>query len=324
MQHAKISMALSAVSLRDLALVQAVARESSFARASARMHISPSGLSHQIQKVEQALGATLFERGSRHTLLTALGRRLLAHVDAVLDAAEGLERAAQDGEAAFGGELRLGVPATLGPYLLPHLIEPFPQRFPGARLALSEGKLRGLLRRLREGELDAVIAPRTVTANRGLGSCEMFFEPYELLLNASHPLAERDCIALGELNPDDATFMAEGHDADVQDALGAQDVDGVEEKIQDVSLESLATLVVLRGGYALVPSLAHARLASIPRLALARIDGTPPGREIRLYWRQASPWQADLEAFGALIRHLAASIPALRVDGDTAADAAQV
>ncbi len=312
MQHSKISMALSAVSLRDLALVQAVAREASFTRAAQRMHISPSGLSHQVQKVEQALGTPLFERGGRSILPTAAGRRVLAQVDAVLDAAERLEHLAQQGATAFGGELRLGVPATLGPYLLPHFIDLFPHRFPGVRLTLSEGKLRGLLRRLHEGELDAVLAPPAPAAP-GLTWRAMFFEPYELLINAEHPLAGRTQVALDALRPEDARLMAEGHDADMQDALGDLGEDEADRQVQDVSLESLATLVLLQGGYALVPRLAHARLASIPKLVLSTIAGDAPGRNIRLYWRQASPWKEDLEAFGDLIRQLVDDVPGLQV-----------
>jgi len=59
MQHSMISTMLAAVSLRDLALVRAVQRHGSFNSAARAMHISPSGLSHQVQKVEQALGAPL-------------------------------------------------------------------------------------------------------------------------------------------------------------------------------------------------------------------------------------------------------------------------
>ena len=133
-QRSMISMALSSVSLRDLALVQAVAREGSFNSAARAMYISPSGLSHQVQKVEQALGMPLFERGGRRVVPTSNGQRLLGYIEAVLGAAEHLEHAARAGDIAFGSELRLGVPSTLGPYLLPHFIEPFPLRFPDARM----------------------------------------------------------------------------------------------------------------------------------------------------------------------------------------------
>ncbi|OOG55842.1 LysR family transcriptional regulator [Rhodanobacter sp. B05] len=306
MQRSMISTTLAAVSLRDLALVQAVQRHGSFNSAARAMHISPSGLSHQVQKVEQALGAPLFERGGRSIVPTAGGQRLLQQIDAVLAAGEHLQQVARAGAVAFGGELRLGVPASLGPYLLPHLIAPFPQHFPEARLGISEGKPRGLLRRLHEGELDAVLAPPAATVS-GVASRPLFFEPWELMLRADHPLAGRRSIGLDQLDPADATLMAESH---------ADGLDGNEHgHVQDVSLESLAALVSLRGGYALVPALAHERLASMPGIVLAKLKGPASGREIALYWRDASPWHADLQAFAELLRKLARQRPGLRVPG---------
>lgn len=306
MQRSMISMGLAAVSLRDLALVQAVHRKGGFTAAARAMHISPSGLSHQIQKVEQALDVALFERGGRGVLPTAAGQRLLAQIDRVLAAAEVLDQAAHHSTSAFGGELRLGVLSTLGPYLLPHLIEPFPQRFEGTRLSLSEGKPRGLLRRLHEGELDVVLAQPAQTPP-GVSMQPLFFEPYDVLMHRSHPLAERDRVRIEELD-DNAILMAESHGDDHDESD--------DERIQDVSLESLAALVALRGGYTLVPSLARQRLASIADVQLARIEemDAPPGRHIALYWRQASPWTQDLETFRELLRELLAAIPGLQLD----------
>ena len=299
-------MGLAAVSLRDLALVQAVHRHGSFNSAARAMHISPSGLSHQVQKVEQALAAPLFERGGRKIVPTAGGQRLLQQIAHVLAAAEHLQQVARAGEVAFGGELRLGLPASLGPYLLPHLIAPFPQHFPGARLGISEGKPRGLLRRLGEGELDAVLAPVASTPS-GIASRALFFEPWELMLRADHPLAGRVSLSMDQLEPAQATLMAENH----ADGLHGEGLD--HGHVQDVSLESLAALVRLRGGYALVPALAHERLASMPDIVLAKLKGPASGREIALYWRDASPWHEDLQAFATLLRNLARQRPGLRV-----------
>ena len=298
-----ISSLLSVVSLRDLTLVQAVSRHGSFNSAARAMHISPSGLSHQVQKVEQALGAPLFERGGRRIVPTAGGQRLLAQIAAVLTAAEHLQQAARAGQVAFGGELRLGVPASLGPYLLPHLIAPFPQHFPGTRLSLSEGKPKGLLRRLHEGELDAMLGPQPAVSPAGIASRPLFFEPWEVMLRADHPLAGKSTLALNQLDAAEATVMAEYHQ------------DGVAEagQVQDVSLESLAALVELRGGYALVPALARDRLSSIAAVTLAKIRGPAPGRDISLYSREASPWGEDLIAFAELLRQIARRRPGLRL-----------
>jgi LysR family hydrogen peroxide-inducible transcriptional activator len=197
------------------------------------------------------------------------------------------------------------VPASLGPYLLPHLIAPFPQHFPGARLSLSEGKPRGLLRRLHEGELDAVLAPPMQPAS-GIAVQPLFFEPWDLMLRADHALAGRRQLALEQLESAQATLMAEYH------VDGLPGIAPGEGQVQDVSLESLAALVVLRGGYALVPALARERLASIPDITLAKLKGPEQGRQIDLYWRESMPWREDLAAFGTLLAALAGRLPELR------------
>jgi LysR family hydrogen peroxide-inducible transcriptional activator len=66
---------------------------------------------------------------------------------------------------------------------------------------------------------------------------------------------------------------------------------------------------------ALVPALAHERLASMPNIVLARLKGQATGREIALYWRDASPWQDDLQVFAKLLRRLARARPGLKLLG---------
>ena len=44
-----------------------------------------------------------------------------------------------------------------------------------------------------------------------------------------------------------------------------------------------------------------------------KIRGQAPGREIALYWREATPWQADLQAFAKLLRQLARQLPGLKL-----------
>src|SRR3954463_8760903 len=88
--------------LRALEYFVAVADESHFTRAAARMHVSQSGLSAAIKTLEAELHAPLFERTTRRVQLTAAGEALLpearrtlaaarAGADAV-DAVKGLQR----------------------------------------------------------------------------------------------------------------------------------------------------------------------------------------------------------------------------------------
>ncbi|WP_162875182.1 LysR family transcriptional regulator, partial [Enterobacter cloacae] len=53
------------MNLKQIRYALAVAEEQSFTRAAQRCHTVQSALSHQIAKLEEELGCTLFERTSR-------------------------------------------------------------------------------------------------------------------------------------------------------------------------------------------------------------------------------------------------------------------
>ena len=67
-----------------------------------------------------------------------------------------------------------------------------------------------------------------------------------------------------------------------------------------------------------MPALAHERLASMPNVVLSKLKGQAPGREIALYWREATPWHEDLQNFAALLRKLAKQRPGLKLVDEAA------
>ena len=62
----------------------AVARAGNFTRAAAHEHVAQPALSQQIQKMEQELGAKLFDRLGRGVRLTAFGQAFLPRAQAIL------------------------------------------------------------------------------------------------------------------------------------------------------------------------------------------------------------------------------------------------
>jgi LysR family transcriptional activator of nhaA len=90
----------------------AVAHDASLTRAAARLHVSQSAISMQIQKLEAELGHPLFERRGRQLVLTEAGRIALDHADAIFARGEELEGALK-GRGKERRVLRVGSLATL-------------------------------------------------------------------------------------------------------------------------------------------------------------------------------------------------------------------
>ncbi|HCN46937.1 MAG TPA: LysR family transcriptional regulator, partial [Pseudomonas sp.] len=74
------------MNLKQIEYALAVAETGSFTRAAERCHVVQSALSHQIARLEEQLGAQLFERSSRWVRLTAAGEAFVPSARTALEA----------------------------------------------------------------------------------------------------------------------------------------------------------------------------------------------------------------------------------------------
>lgn len=110
------------LNLRDIRALVAVAEAASFTRAAERLHLSQPALTVQIRRLEEAVGARLFDRNSRNVALTTTGRELLPLLRKSLQDMEAVLRDARafgDGEC---GTVRLACLPTFAASALPELI----------------------------------------------------------------------------------------------------------------------------------------------------------------------------------------------------------
>lgn len=115
---------------------EAAARFGSFQGAAAELHLTPSAISHSIRKLEQELGATLFERHGRRVHVSADGAMLLRHVGPAFDdIRRGLDLVSSRGPSI----LRVhSAPSFAAQWLTPRL-PAFLARHPDVELRLSAG-----------------------------------------------------------------------------------------------------------------------------------------------------------------------------------------
>src|SRR6188474_2251324 len=146
--------------LRHLRYFVAIAEEHSFTRAAERLWVAQPGLSTQIRRLESELGVRLFERRPRGVDLTDAGELFLERARKAVAAAELARSTGDDVRAGLVGTLRLGIVTGAGWPHLGELLGRFGRDRPDVELTVVESYAGALLRDLRDGRLDAVLAPR--------------------------------------------------------------------------------------------------------------------------------------------------------------------
>lgn len=110
------------ITLRQLAVFDAVARLSSVSAAARELHLSQSAASLALQDLERALGVQLFHRHRKRLALNGNGQRLQPQARSMLAMAQEIEGAKLGSPA---GVLRVAATATIGNYVLPRLCAQF-------------------------------------------------------------------------------------------------------------------------------------------------------------------------------------------------------
>jgi len=143
--------------VRHLECFVAVAEESHFGRAAARLGMAQPPLSQRVRRLERELGVRLFERTSRQVTITEAGRLLLAEAREVLARSGSFmatARRVRDGET---GLLRAALPPDLSGETVAALLADFRRRHAGLELELHELPTAQQLARLAAHELDVGI-----------------------------------------------------------------------------------------------------------------------------------------------------------------------
>jgi DNA-binding transcriptional LysR family regulator len=147
------------LTLRQLQVLEAVQRAGSMAEAGRLLHMTGPGVTQQVQQLEKALGAPVFDRLGRRLKLTEAGRHALS---AAQDVHARLATLARDMDAMTNrddGVLHLGILST-GTHILPPLLAEFRRRSPGIHVHMAVSSREELAERLHEGEVDLAIMGR--------------------------------------------------------------------------------------------------------------------------------------------------------------------
>ncbi|MGB6975276.1 MAG: LysR substrate-binding domain-containing protein [Terracidiphilus sp.] len=290
------------MNLQDLRYLVAVAQHRHFGRAAEACGVSQPTLSNQIRKLEEELGVTLLERTNKRVAVTPVGSRILAHAQRAISEAALMEDVARAARDPLVGPLKLGVIPTLAPYLMPLILKPLREKFPGLTIELWEDQTHALIDALRNHRLDAVLLATAGEAPE-ITEIALFDEPLLAALPPNHRLASRREVTEESLK-DELLVLAEGHCLANQ-ALAACGTRrgphaGLQSSMQAATLDTLVNLVAAGYGATLIPALAAESL--VRRGILLRPLAGRSSRTIRLASRPGFPRPQALRALEKVIR----------------------
>jgi len=194
----------------ELRYLVAIANERSFGRAAQKCFVSQPALSVAIQKLEEELGARLFERSKSEVTVTPVGARIVEQAHKVLEEMARIREIAQAGRNPLAGPLKLGVIYTVAPYLLPDLIPALHKLAPQMPLDIEENLTENLEAALRMGRIDAAIVALPFSLAGALTEF-LYEEPFQVVVPRDHKWAKRKSIRPDELAAEHTIMLNVGH-----------------------------------------------------------------------------------------------------------------
>ncbi|HNS87497.1 MAG TPA: hydrogen peroxide-inducible genes activator [Parvularculaceae bacterium] len=275
------------LTLKQLRCLLAVEQFRHFRRAAEHLGVTQPSLSVQISNLEEALELDLVERNRRGAALTPAGRDIADRARRILEEEKALRDYASGARGGLKGTINLGVAPTIGPYLLPHIVQALHRRHPQLGLYVREDAPRELDFDLGRAAHDAILTPLRVDGPDFVSE-PLFQEPLYLAVAADHPLAKKETLSTGDLKGLKVLMLSARHQLHDQaialcnsfGALPARDFEGT-------SLDSLRLMVGMGMGAAFLPALyAHSEVRPRSEIVIKKIGGRRLVRTISLAWRK--------------------------------------
>ena len=182
---------------RQLVLLEAVARNSSFTRAAEELHLTQPAVSTQIKQLEEEVGMPLFEQMGKKIFLTPAGREMYAFSRTIAQQFTDIRTVLEEMKGIQRGSLDIAVTST-AKYFAPYLLAAFCKQHAGITVSLNVTNREDILRQLTDNIPDMAIMG---SPPRGMPLLADSFmdNPLVVIAPPDHPLAKRGRIPLQTL-----------------------------------------------------------------------------------------------------------------------------
>lgn len=195
--------------LRQLKYFVKTAETLNFSEAAKASFVTQSTLSQQIRQLEQELDTALFVRDSHSVVLTESGAQLLPYAKQTLECAGACIDRVRDLKEMLSGSLNIGITYSFAPILTETVLE-FMKVHQRVKLNICYKTMEELLDMLKKRELDFVLAFKPSVPHDEIESHILFDNNLSVIVNAHHPLAEKESVTLADIMPHGIAMPAKG------------------------------------------------------------------------------------------------------------------
>ena len=292
------------LTIRQLRYFEALAASLHFGKAARQLNISQPALSAQIAALEEGFGGPLFERRPSGVVLTSDGMLVRDRVRKILTDIRDLEGLGAAGGAVLGGRLKLGLIATVAPYLLPHLLPTLAREHPQLDCEIRESLTQTLTDDVLQGALDCAVLALPLESG-GLETIELFEDQFHLAVPADDSERFQGAVSISALATERLILLEEGHCLRDRALKICQLVEA--SQLAGLGATSLTTILrMVAGGLGatLIPAMAVEAESRGGGIRILPFQEPVPSRTLALAFRPSTARRRDFEAVATLIQQL--------------------
>ncbi|MEY3404455.1 MAG: hypothetical protein RLZZ86_4077 [Cyanobacteriota bacterium] len=188
---------MNQATLHQLKVFEAAARHGSFTRAAEELFLTQPTISMQIKQLTKSVGLPLFEQVGKRLYLTEAGRELFATCRQIFETMDKFQMTIADLKGLKQGQLRLAV-ITTAKYIIPRLLGPFCQLYPGIDISLQVTNHELILDRMMNN-LDDLYIMSQIPDHFDVNFQPFLENPLVVFAPANHPLAKEKNIPIERL-----------------------------------------------------------------------------------------------------------------------------
>lgn len=288
--------------LSQLEFFCTVVEEGSFSKAAERVYRTQPAVSIAIRRLEEEIGAPLFERSQKTPALTEVGQLLYDYARRILSLRDQAFEVAAELRSLKRGRVRIGANESTSLYLLPQLILEYRKRYPGVKVEVFGHVSDRLPREVLDGNVDfALLAFEPVDSD--LESFPVLRDELVLILHPEHPLAKSESVTIDQLGRE--SFVAHnvktGSRQKVMEAF-AQHHTPLNITLELATIETIKRFVQLKIGLGFVPRMCVAEELQQGSLATVPVQDLTYERTLWVTHRRGMTFSHAAASFLELLR----------------------